>query len=454
MFITKNILTRVMISLTLAFAYMNCSYSQRSQAGDPVIGYPIEDHTFNDIVNFSRTKIKLSDFRGKYLILDFWNHTCTACMFSFPEIDQINKTYGSNVQVLSVGYTGVLVPGEKPVREEIKALFKRITKTNKFSFPVAFDSTLSNRYNIGEVGYPYIIVIDPKGIVRSITNRIKVENIDQILAHNYSGLKPITRMSQRASMWYISKVDSLTQYLSSFSKSDGSYSQILTGGDWKRLNLRSDFKIVGARLDYFFRLAYFEYPDWDDVMDTNYSKIRYYPLLEIPDSAMFDFDNKYTFEIKNMQSLSKPQICAELRKTLEAVYHFSASIEERDCPYWSVSINDSLKKNLITSGAKQDYRPIEGGFGGFEVVNVPMSTIISYLNWSISLHSVGGVNGVKKGAGMPFIDETGLSSNIDLRIAAFIKNFGQFRSALTEKGFNIQIRIKKMKCLVIREIKN
>ncbi|RZM26954.1 MAG: TlpA family protein disulfide reductase [Pedobacter sp.] len=47
---------------------------------------------------------RLSDFRGKLLILDFWATWCSPCVAMIPRMDSLQRVFGDKVQFLSVAY--------------------------------------------------------------------------------------------------------------------------------------------------------------------------------------------------------------------------------------------------------------------------------------------------------------------------------------------------------------
>ena len=50
----------------------------------------------------SGTVHKLSDYRGKYVLLDFTSSWCAPCRVQAPVLRQVNREYGDRVQILSV----------------------------------------------------------------------------------------------------------------------------------------------------------------------------------------------------------------------------------------------------------------------------------------------------------------------------------------------------------------
>src|ERR1700733_364619 len=54
------------------------------------------------LVNYSNPKVNLSDFKGKYIILDFWATWCAPCVSSFPKMDSLQKKFNDKLVILPV----------------------------------------------------------------------------------------------------------------------------------------------------------------------------------------------------------------------------------------------------------------------------------------------------------------------------------------------------------------
>lgn len=46
--------------------------------------------------------LRLSDLKGKYVLLDFWDSYCEACLKMMPEVSRIAREYGTELDVVSV----------------------------------------------------------------------------------------------------------------------------------------------------------------------------------------------------------------------------------------------------------------------------------------------------------------------------------------------------------------
>ena len=48
------------------------------------------------------TKYKLEDFRGKYILLDFWAQYCSGCIEAFPYLGKIQEKYADKLTIISI----------------------------------------------------------------------------------------------------------------------------------------------------------------------------------------------------------------------------------------------------------------------------------------------------------------------------------------------------------------
>ena len=55
-------------------------YAQTNEIKPLTIGDKVPDVEFENVINYSDKKVRLSDFKGKLMILDFWATWCTSCI--------------------------------------------------------------------------------------------------------------------------------------------------------------------------------------------------------------------------------------------------------------------------------------------------------------------------------------------------------------------------------------
>ncbi|MGB8190551.1 MAG: redoxin domain-containing protein, partial [Chitinophagaceae bacterium] len=79
--IKKSIFLLVLIGGSLDVA------SQQLKIRELNVGDTLPDLEVKDVINYSKSSIKISEFKDKYLILNFWATWCSPCIVSFPKLD-------------------------------------------------------------------------------------------------------------------------------------------------------------------------------------------------------------------------------------------------------------------------------------------------------------------------------------------------------------------------------
>ncbi|MBE9603202.1 TlpA disulfide reductase family protein, partial [Pedobacter sp. MC2016-24] len=54
------------------------------------------------LMNYKSKTAKFSDFRGKLVILDFWNTHCSPCVKELPGMDSLQKEFGRKIAIIPV----------------------------------------------------------------------------------------------------------------------------------------------------------------------------------------------------------------------------------------------------------------------------------------------------------------------------------------------------------------
>ncbi len=115
--------------------------------------------------------VKLSDFKGKVIVLRFWATGCRECVSGMPLLDGYIKKYSEN----DLAVLGVNVGGSK---ELVEAFAKGL----KISYPVLLDPAMmaSKKYLVRSV--PTTFFIDRNGIAKQvIAGEIPQKVFDEII---------------------------------------------------------------------------------------------------------------------------------------------------------------------------------------------------------------------------------------------------------------------------------
>lgn len=107
------------------------------------------------VLNSNKESVKLSDFYGKPIVVNFWATWCGPCRNELPEFDEAYKKYNEQIEILMVNLTD----GYSETVEGVE----NFVNENKYEFPVYFDTeySASKAYNIYSI--PQTLFIDKDG---------------------------------------------------------------------------------------------------------------------------------------------------------------------------------------------------------------------------------------------------------------------------------------------------
>ena len=113
-------------------------------------------------------KVRLTDFRGKVVLINFWTTWCPACVGEMPELIALQNRHSNDLVILGVSLD--FVPDDDgdhpPDPGQIPQTVARIVKTRGLNYPVFLDehNEVGGRFNGGEL--PTTVLVDARGNVR------------------------------------------------------------------------------------------------------------------------------------------------------------------------------------------------------------------------------------------------------------------------------------------------
>lgn len=418
-----------------------------------LVGDTIADHTLTDIVNFDSKTAKLSDYRGKWLILDFWGPGCTACFESFPKMDTLAKQFKDKVQIFAVGINS---------QQRTKQIFEKLKQRSKIEFACAFDSILAKKYDVFTV--PHIMVIDGQGILRAKVFKIDSAEISQMISGKMPDLSDYYAFSaseSRGSENYNRKLPLLTNGKISNGGMDTGYlfrsmlckwSPGMPGMyEYINFNKGTGYDITSGRVEFFkqpleklFLQAFFGI-SWWDIDDTAYYK-KYYPHIVIRtkdrDSIMYRSNSTirycYSLQIPKERSTSL-ELMNFMQNDLEKYFGYRAKVEKKQVPVYYITVVDKTKLNKIISKSPKGTKPNmkEPSIGKTIYSNYPFKSFLQ--------RNFGAQEPV-----LPFFDLTGFDQNIDLTFTG-TRAAGDITRELMKLGLNMEPGTKEMTVLVLEK---
>lgn len=124
------------------------------------------------VVDYNGKQTKLSDKKGKPVVVNFWASWCGPCKSEFPAFEDVYNKYGNDVEFMMINLTD-------GYQETISSAKSFIDEQN-YTFPVYYDTTMSASNAYGVFSIPKTLFIDKNGnIVQNRTGTISQDTLEQ-----------------------------------------------------------------------------------------------------------------------------------------------------------------------------------------------------------------------------------------------------------------------------------
>jgi len=102
--------------------------------------------------------VRLSDYRGKVVLINFWATWCPPCRAEMPDLVKLQRAYGKDgLQIIGVTY-----PPER------RARVRRFTRKLKVNYPVVLGTHETKAGFSPDETLPLTVIIDREGTIRGI----------------------------------------------------------------------------------------------------------------------------------------------------------------------------------------------------------------------------------------------------------------------------------------------
>ncbi len=115
------------------------------------VGAPAPDFELNNLAN---EPVRLSDLRGKIVVINFWATWCEPCKVEMPFFEELYSSSQKKLEILAVNF------------DEPSQQVQQFAEEYQLSFPILLDpgGNVQNLYRVR--GYPTTFMLDEEGIVR------------------------------------------------------------------------------------------------------------------------------------------------------------------------------------------------------------------------------------------------------------------------------------------------
>ncbi len=129
---------------------------------------PAPDFT---VLDRDGNEVKLSDLRGKPVVVSFWASWCGVCKTGMPDFEEAYTAYGDNVHFMMVNLTA---------GSETQDVARTYIEEKGYTFPIYFDTEMSAASAYGVNAVPVTYLVDAEGnLVAYGQGRLGLDGIEQ-----------------------------------------------------------------------------------------------------------------------------------------------------------------------------------------------------------------------------------------------------------------------------------
>ena len=380
--------------------------------------------------------VRLKDYQGKLIILDFWGTYCSSCIAAFPKLKKIQEDNADKLKILAIST-------EK--KDKLVNFFKSKNGSQYHYINSTFEDTIFRKY-FPHRSVPHIVWITPEGKYLNPTNSYEVnqDHINAVLNKKEPKLRVKVDIDKSKPLFLSDNFflieDLKLPYYSIFVQ--GYYPGLPSGNNFRKniekkiygrqITNRTLYSIVNMVANNIFEERGEKFNQKRLIIDTRS------PLLSYRDHRILEgsigYDQYFSLELivpENKADSLYTYMLQDLNRNLD----FSLRIEKKlvDCfTLVRTSNNDKIRTTggnpmLIVSESQLD----------FTMKNTSMENLISNLNELIPTN-------------LPVIDETGYTNKMDMEVSG-LNSINDFRKSLKKYDLDLIKSQRELLMFVIKD---
>lgn len=437
----------------LAFVCAAISSFAQNEPGPAIqpltIGDTVPDIALTNILNYHSNTARLSDFKGKLVILDFWATWCSPCVAALPKLNALQQKFAGQVQIMAVTMES---------KERVGSFFKKFKAAKDLSslLILSDDAVISKIFPYRTI--PHEVWIGKDGKVEAITSHeyVTANNIQSILdnaAINWPVKDESYQFPYKDEPIYA--VSSLI-HKDTGPRRKGFYSGIsnyikgMSPGLFisrDTLNKLIRYNQYNFSILTLYALAYNRFPEL---------QVPKRCVLNIEDSSQYIYNNHreyyddwskkngYSYESVSPLKYTEQELRARMAKDLDFFFRVDSKKEIRKIPCLILKQITGSKPPLTTAKQLPEHELNMTGQGAY---------LYSQKNSGITelVHTLNNDTWLRR---LPYvIDETGYSLPLDLElnIGEDPSDINAWRNALQKYGLDLVAEERELEMLVLTE---
>ncbi|MDB5200849.1 MAG: hypothetical protein JWQ27_258 [Ferruginibacter sp.] len=380
--------------------------------------------------------LSVADYKGQWIILDFWNKWCGSCIEAFPKMEKLQEEFPGKIKVLLV------------TNDTDEALDKLFQKVKSPALPI-----LSNDKDLTAL-FPHLTVphhawIDPAGKVRFITGgyNATATNVKNLLAGKtlrFADKEEFTDINKNIPLFLDPRLkDSINSYSFAFRDIPGLGGSTTEYFGDRKNKMNEGFRFIRQSLLDLYKVA-FGY-SWQNSGSEFYLRNRI--QFDLAGGTKF-FD--YPVETDSIPAWEKRNlVCYEsrwsavkdslgykyLQEDLNRYFPFKVSVNNSstDC-YVLEQINEV--SNAASNLLDKKYEQTDSLF---RLTNYPASSLLFALNRLPLFEKI------------PVLGGVGMNTKINLTLSNAFYSIDRLQNELLKNGFRLKAARRVLRMLVIAD---
>lgn len=397
-----------------------------------IIGDKVDDLPLPNVEYASFKNAKISDFLGKWLILDFWSTGCVSCINSFPKINRIKNSVHGKYQILLVGKE----------HHSIRTTYEKYREKYGLELSVMYDTLLFKYFEVRAV--PRMVIIDTAGKLYAIGSTLDLteEKLQQLITSQKPSFNELLEQKPLPQKTILNEGVVRLSSLEKYTRKQIPYvPYFFQPYIWSNFN-KNGIEFYGATLLSLYQIAYFGKEPSDPFDSLRYGRIWPGVVLKNIDKSEVEYDGKSDKILFNYKllvgdtNISSETLQLMMQRDLKNVFPYNPTVQYRKMPCYYMKISKKMAKQFKTKGGPELNMNMEESSIGIYLQNC---TIRDLLEWIYIYHPLS----------PPIIDVTNIQFPIDIKIDAIMSDFNDIKKALSSQGIKLVKGQKKMHTLVL-----
>lgn len=374
-------------------------------------GEAVPNINFTTILNAPVKTAKLSDLKGKIVLMEFWATWCGSCIQAMPHLQQLQQKYTGKLQVVTV------------TNETVKRTGQFITsRPANFWFAVDTGREITKLFPHQLIPHTVLISAEGKLIANTSPELVTDKVIDSLLHKQEVHLaeKKDNKMNyEEIIKTYFFAADTVKTRFNMLPQIKGAPGVSTT---WLMDSTFSGRRLTCLNLGL---------PTLYQIANNNF------PYSRTIDKTVKDKEK--TVYCLDIIVAEKSELLPTLKRELAKRFDLQAKVEPQDKTAWVLKITDTSKFKKIprnTSGK----RTYAASHGAIDQQNITMADFADFLE-SYGLGKY------------PVVDETGNSEKFDMSFSFQPENPASLIQVLTDMGLGVEKQERKIDMLVVYNAK-